>query len=283
MLLGAILALSVLIPSLGCWLCGCYSTTDWIWGLPLGIVCTFVALVVLAFLFLWICCKLVRLDKPQEKDSRFYRVLTGTYIRAILQIFGIRITGTGHEKIPKEGRFVLVCNHNSNADPVLLLHAFRKSQLSFISKQENTTMFLVGKVMHKLMCQLINRENDREALKTILKCIQLLKEDQVSMGIFPEGYIHPDHKLHRFRHGVLKVAQKAKVPIVVCTMKDTHHVISDALHFKRPKVELNLLEVIPAEEVTATNTVELGDRIFEMMAQDLGEDRVHREAEAENT
>jgi 1-acyl-sn-glycerol-3-phosphate acyltransferase len=133
------------------------------------------------------------------------------------------------------------------------------------------------------MCQLVNRENDREALKTILKCIQLLKDDKVSVGIFPEGYIHEDHKLYHFRHGVLKVAQKAKVPIVVCTMKDTHHVIPDALKGKGANVELSLLAVIPAEEVAQANTVELGERIYEMMAAELGPDRVHQESEAENT
>ena len=283
MLLGAILVLSVLLPLVGCFAGGAFLSLAWLWALPLGIVGTFLGLVLVAFLVLWISCLAVKTDVPQENDSRYYRLLTKLYAEAILQFFGIRICGTGHETVPKEGRFVLVCNHNSNADPVLLLHAFRNSQLAFISKRENSTMFLVGKVMHKLMCQLVNRENDREALKTILKCIQLLKEDKVSMGIFPEGYIHKDHKLHHFRHGVLKVAQKAKVPIVVCTMKDTHHVIPDALHFKRPRVELNVLAVLPAEEVAAANTVELSERIFAMMAQDLGPERVYREAEAENT
>ena len=282
MLLGAILVLSVLLPLVGCLTGGAFLSLAWLWALPVGMIGTFLGLVLVAFLVLWISCLVVKTDVPQENDSRYYRFLTKLYAEAILQFFGIRICGSGHEKVPGEGRFVLVCNHNSNADPVLLLHAFSNSQLAFISKRENSTMFLVGKVMHKLLCQLVNRENDREALKTILKCIQLLKEDKVSVGIFPEGYIHKDHKLHHFRHGVLKVAQKAKVPIVVCTMKDTHHVIPDALHFKRPKVELNVLAVLPAEEVAAANTVELSERIYAMMAQDLGPDRVAAEAEAEN-
>lgn len=283
MLLGAILVLSVLLPLLGCLTGGAFLSLTWLWALPVGMISTFLGLCLVAFLVLWISCLVVRTDVPQENDSPYYRFLTNLYAEFILMVFGIRIVGTGHEKVPREGRFVLVCNHNSNADPVLLLHAFRKSQLAFISKRENSTMFLVGKVMHKILCQLVNRENDREALKTILKCIQILKEDKASIGIFPEGYIHKDHKLHHFRHGVLKVAQKAKVPIVVCTMKDTHHVIPDALHLKRPKVELNLLTVIPADEVAAANTVELGERIYAMMAEDLGPERVCQQTEAENT
>lgn len=52
-------------------------------------------------------------------------------------------------------------------------------------------MFLIGKIMHRLMCQLINRENDREALKTILKCIQMIREDQVSGCRLPRGLHQP--------------------------------------------------------------------------------------------
>ena len=39
------------------------------------------------------------------------------------------------------------------------------------------------------MGQMLNRENDREALKTIVTCIRLLKDDEVSIGVFPEGGI----------------------------------------------------------------------------------------------
>ena len=62
------------------------------------------------------------------------------------------------------------------------------------------------------MCQLINRENDREALKTILKCIQMIREDQVSVAVFPEGYTSRDGKLHHFRSGVFKSPPRPRCP-----------------------------------------------------------------------
>ena len=42
---------------------------------------------------------------------------------------------------------MLVCNHLHEADPAILLHYFKKSQLAFISKQENKDMLIVGKLM----------------------------------------------------------------------------------------------------------------------------------------
>lgn len=85
-----------------------------------------------------------------------------------------------------------MCNHLNDLDPLSLLKHFKKSQLAFISKRENDEKFIVGKLMHKILCQPINRENDREALKTIVKCIQILKEDKASIAVFPEGYTSRD-------------------------------------------------------------------------------------------
>jgi 1-acyl-sn-glycerol-3-phosphate acyltransferase len=143
-------------------------------------------------------------------------------------------------------------------DPLTLLMYFSKYQLAFISKRENASMFIVGKLMHKLMCQMINRENDREALKTILTCIRLIKEDEVSIGVFPEGYTSMDGLLHPFRSGVFKIAQKANVPIVVCTLRDTQYALKNAMKLKRSVVELRLLDVIPAEDLKGRTAVDIG-------------------------
>ena len=98
-----------------------------------------------------------------------------------------------------------------------------------------------------------------------------LKEDKVSVGVFPEGYIHKDRKFHELRPGVFKVAQKANVPIVVCTIRDTQYIIRNLLRLKRSPVELHLVEVIPAEELTGKTTVEIAQRVRAIMRSDLAE------------
>lgn len=252
---------------------------SWLWIAPVCFVGGVLALLVLALVFLWAVCQFVDLSKEQEHDSKFYRTLLTVYVAGIKRIARLHIHTQGLEKTPKEGRFMLVCNHTSLADPVVLLHCFAKSQLAFISKRENASMFIVGKAMHKLMCQTINRENDREALKTILKCIQLIKDDEVSIAVFPEGYIHKDKKLHHFRSGVFKIAQKTKVPIVVCTLKNTPKFFENLPKWKRTDVQLHLLDVIQPEQYAEMNTVVLGNWIYEMMAQDLGPELVSQEEE----
>lgn len=232
----------------------------------------FLGLTLLAVAFLGICCALVNKDKPQEHDSKFYRTLAHLYIDLAVTLGRVHIHTQGLEKTPKEGRFLLVCNHLNDIDPAVILKCFPKSQLAFISKKENTTMPFVGAVMHKIMCQLINRENDREALKTILKCVELIKNDQVSIGVFPEGYVSKTGKLQPLKGGVFKIAQKAKVPIVVCTIRDTKQALHKLLHLKASDVTLHLVEVIPAEALVGRTSVDIANQVFEMMLTDLGED-----------
>lgn len=272
-----IIVISLLALADGCliaYLTGAFCSLAWLWAVPVSFLGLFLLLAGLAFLFLWYLAKRVDTEKPQEEYSNFYCKVLTCYIRSVLPVVGVHVHPQGLEKIPTDGRFMLVCNHCSNIDPVILLGYFPDSQLAFISKRENKDMFLVGKLMHKLLCQLINRENDREALKTIINCINILKKDKASIAVFPEGYIHDDRKFHHFRNGVFKIAQKANVPIVVCTMTNTADSISNLLHLKPSHIDLHLLEVIPAQELQGVNTAQIGQRIYDLMAADLGPENI---------
>ena len=276
MLIGIVSVLSGAAAAALCFLTGGFQGLGWIWQLPVGFAGSFLALGVLYFLFLWFLCAIVDMEKPQEKDNKLYRVITILTAQAAKSILLMKVHTKGLEKLPKQGRFLLVCNHINDLDPVVLLAFFPKSQLAFISKRENDQRFIVGKLMHKILCQPINRESDREALKTILKCIQILKEDKASIAVFPEGYTSMDGLLHPFRSGVFKIAQKANVPIVVCTLQNTNKPFHNVLKLKRTHVHLHLLDVIPAEELKGVTAVEIGNRVHAMMEEDLGPDLVLR-------
>ena len=278
MLLGIIAAFSALSAALICIGPGDGS----IWALLLGFCGSFVLGLVVAFLFFFVMCKRVDTSVVQEQDSPFYRKMAEVYIRAIVKLLRIKIVTKGMEQLPKEGRYMLVCNHLCITDPVVLLHCFYKSQLACISKRENNEMFLIGQLMHKLLCQLINRENDREALKTILSCIQIIKDDKASIAVFPEGYCSDDGLLHKLKPGVFKIAQKTQIPIVVCTLRDTCDVIPNIKKLKPSRVELHLVGVVQPEEFAGKTTVDISERVFSMMADDLGPDLVIPQEPEEN-
>ena len=280
MLLRLFCLLSLVLSTVFNLLLGAFDSYTWLWLLPLIALGCLLVFLLLAFLLLVILVSLVDLNKEQEHDSKLYRRVMEIYLESALPVLRWDIKTKGMEKLPHDGRFLLVCNHVSLADPIVLLCVFTGHQVAFISKRENQTMFIIGKFMHRILCQPINRENDREALKTIIKCIQIIKDDKASIGVFPEGYIHEDRKLHHFRSGVFKIAQKAEVPIVVCTLKNTRHAISNLLHFRYNPIEASVLEVIPAAELKGQHTTDIAQRVYEIMAADLGPENVSQEENA---
>ena len=134
-------------------------------------------LVLLAFLFLVLWCLPISLDQPVEADSKADRRVLYLYEELALTLLQVKIHTTGLEKLPQEGRFLLVCNHLSLLDPSSST-SIPKKPAGLYFQAENDQLFIVNKLMHKTLCQPINRENDREALKTILKCVDILEQDK---------------------------------------------------------------------------------------------------------
>lgn len=272
----------VLLASLGaaCGFCtGMEAFCDfrWLWMLPVSFLVSLVVFALLAVVFFLVASLVIDTRKPQTRDSRFYRRLVEVYLEAARTVLRIRIHTQGLEHVPATGRFLLVCNHCHDSDPAMLLSVLAGKQLAFIAKREVMDYFVVGKLLHKLLGQAVNRENDREALKAIIKCVQILQEDTASVAVFPEGYIYPDRKLHHFRHGVFKIAKKAKVPVVVCTMTGTKDVFYNILHGKSLDIQLHFLGTIPVEEHENLTTVQLSQQVYDMMAADLGPENISTE------
>lgn len=275
MLLNLMTLLSALFAAGVCVLADGFGSWAWLWMLPAGFAGGFGLCLLICVVIVWVPSLFVDPEKPQEEDSRYVRTIARLYAPAVFRLLGCKIETTGTEKLPKEGRFLLVCNHTSNFDPGIPLAIFPGAQLAFISKKENLELPIIGKMMLKIQCQLLDRENDRAALKTILKCISILKEDKASIGVFPEGGIIKDGKLlHHFRPGVFKIAQKANVPIVVCTLQGTRQIASNLKKLRRTTIDFHLVEVIPPEALKGITTVDIADRVHGIMAADLGMENV---------
>ncbi len=187
----------------------------------------------------------------------------------------VRTHVSGLDKLPKDGRFLFVANHRSLFDPLALFHAMRDYNLAYISKPSNMKLPVLGSIAAGACFLPVNRENDREALKTILCAADYLKRDLCSICIYPEGTRSKTRELLPFHHGSFKIAQRANVPIAVAAVSGTDLVKKNILR-RRTDVYIDILEVIPAEEVRAETTAALSDRAREEIAAALKQ----REGEA---
>ena len=233
----------------------------YILGILLGLLLLYV-------LFLGVCSLMVDQNKVYEKNSPFYRFLLDSATAVAMKLLRIRVHVSGMEKIPKNEKVLFVCNHRSNFDPLITWNALRPWKIAFVSKPENFKVPFFGRIIRKCCFLPINRENPRKAIVTINKAAKLLKKQEVSVGIYPEGTRSKACAMLPFHIGVFKIAQKAEVPIVVLSITGTQK-ISKRTPFQHTDVYLDVLEVFPAQGVKETKTEMIGTAVRHLIATNI--------------
>lgn len=242
------------------------------WLVPVLLVAFLIGFILLHAIVFILSFLFVSYDSPQDKGAQYYRFLAKITVPLLLQLARVEIDLKGIDKsqVPTDTRCLFVCNHRHDFDPIIMLGVFGEHDIGFIGKKEIfENMFLVGKIMHKLYGFPIDRENNREGAKTIVKAIKVLKEDKASIGLFPEGYTNKtDDILLPFRNGAFKMAYKAEVPIVVCTVEGTPQ-IPKRMFRKKTVVKFCIADVIYPQDFKDLTTAELGDKIHNIMEKEL--------------
>ncbi len=243
------------------------------WLVPVMFIGIFLALVILHIAVLALSIQLINLSSPPERFSNAFRKLIDLSLPLLFKLAFVKIEVSGEEKIPTDTRFLLVCNHLNDIDPAVIMCAFPWAKLAFIGKKEiYTKIRFVAKAMHKLRGLPIDRENNREAVRTIINAANLIKDDIVSIGIFPEGYTSLTGELQPMRNGAFKIAYKANVPIVVCTVDNTALAVKQ-LFRKVTTIHLDVIDVISTERMNEMTSVELGDIVFNEMQENINKRR----------
>lgn len=244
------------------------SPNGW-WLVPALVIGCMLGFIILHLVLLVVSIALVNPNKETEKGNGCFRKLVKYSLPMLFKICRIKVHVTGAEQIPENARVLLVSNHINNIDPIIFLEEFPDLELGFIAKKEvYSEMKFVAKAMKKLYCIPIDRENNREAIKSILKAVDYIKSDKASIGVFPEGYTSLDGELHEFRNGAFKIATKAKAPIVVCTLVGSDKCFKNLIK-RRTDVYLDVLTVLSSEEVERLHTDKIGEIVHTAMKENI--------------
>lgn len=235
------------------------------WALA-GMLCAlfcgaFAAWLLVYVLFLLICSLLIDASRPQTAYEPFYNAMV-TWVEGLLPaLTRTRIHVAGAQRLP-EGRWLLVGNHRSGFDPLVTGWILRRRRLAFILKPSIRRLPVVGPFVHRACFLAIDRENDREALKSILAAAKLLKAGVVSYGIYPEGTRNTGAEPLPFRNGAFKIAQKAGCGIAVAVVRDTE-LIRRHFPWRHTDVYVDFRAFLDAERVAAMSTAEIGEYVRE--------------------
>lgn len=117
----------------------------------------------------------------------------------------------GAKNIPRKGRMILVCNHQSGLDAVLIAMKIVKRRFHYMSKAELFKNKFAGSFYRSMGMYPVNREkNDIQSVKHTLS---LLKKEK-AICIFPEGHRFKEGEESEAKNGVALFALKTKSPIV---------------------------------------------------------------------
>ena len=246
-------------------------------NIVLYVLLALLAAVVGFILFVVISALLVNTKKEYDRHSKFYRFLVNVVTWLTLTCSRVRVHVTGADKVP-DTNVLFVGNHRSNYDSLVTWQVFKKWNVAYISKDSNFKIPVCGRLIRRCCFLAIDRENPRNAIKTINKAAELIHQENISYGVYPEGTRNKSYQgLLPFHNGVFKIAQRTNVPIVVCTLQNTQYIRFNYKKLKKTHVQLHLVEVIRPEQYEGMSTIELGNMIYEIMARDLGPENISSE------
>ncbi|MCL6635928.1 MAG: 1-acyl-sn-glycerol-3-phosphate acyltransferase [Peptococcaceae bacterium] len=128
------------------------------------------------------------------------------------------VSGSGN--MPSSGGVVVVANHVSYWDPVVVGCAFNR-KIHYMAKAELFKITFLGPVITALGAFPVHRDRtDRAAIRT---AVTHLQEGRV-IGVFPEGTRSKTGELLKPHLGAAMLAQKAGTPILPVALKGTRGV-----------------------------------------------------------
>lgn len=204
--------------------------------------------------------------KKPSKIARFWLIQGIWFINHHAMI---KLDLRGKEKVPQKSRFLIVCNHRSKFDSMLITEKFGQRDIAFITKESNMKIPLAGRLMIGLRYLPVDRDDKLQSLLKMREAVSLIENDYSSVGVFPEGTRQSTKTIGDFHEGMLNIAIKSRVPIVVITTKGT-----DQIHkrFPRPtKVRMDVLAIIHPEEYDGMSAKSLSDMIHNMMESHIEE------------
>jgi 1-acyl-sn-glycerol-3-phosphate acyltransferase len=140
-------------------------------------------------------------------------------VRALWPLIG-RTRLEGLENIPEDGPFILIANHQSYLDPILIQAVVRRP-IHTMSKSTQFSDAITGPIVKSLKGFPVRRfQVDPQAVRLALR---ILRHGH-GVGIYVEGERTWDGRLQPPRLGTIRLLLKAGVPVIPCGVSGTYDI-----------------------------------------------------------
>ncbi|MFQ5408199.1 MAG: lysophospholipid acyltransferase family protein [Anaerolineales bacterium] len=185
------------------------------------------------------------------------RALLTFSLRQILRPI-VRFEGHGVEHVPRDGPLVLVSNHLSNYDVILMEFVLPRANY-YMAKIEIFSNPLLGWVYRRLGAFPVERgAKDAWAMRYAL----FVLESGKMIGMFPEGTRSKEGRLKPGKTGAARLAIESGAPVVPMAIYGTENILRP--WYRRPTVHIAIGE--PLHVAARESPMELTDRIMYAIA-----------------
>ena len=181
-----------------------------------------------------------------------------------------RVTVEGREKVRPNATYVMVANHQSFVDILVLFRLF--VHFKWVSKIE---MFKIPAIGWNMMLNryIPLRRGDRKSIAEMMRACEATLADGNSIMMFPEGTRSHDGHLKAFKPGAFVLAQRAKVPLLPVVVEGTAHALPKHGFVLRGHhaIRIRVLDEIPYERTAGLSSDELTEQVRALFLRELGE------------
>lgn len=181
-----------------------------------------------------------------------------------------RVNITGKEKIRKDATYVVVSNHQSHLDVLMVFRLF--FHFKWVSKIEIFRVPFIGWNM------VLNRyvkliRGDKQSIMQMLKDAEKHLKEGSSVYFFPEGTRSQDGSIKKFKPGAFDLALKQKVPILPIAISGTFEALPKySMNFHGVQnILIRIMDEVPYEKFKDKNAEETAAMIQELIAENVKE------------
>jgi len=168
-------------------------------------------------------------DALEKKSLRL------AYAKRQLEALKIKVEVINEQKIPKEGQYLVICNHRGIIDPPVLEVALKETNLFglWVAKKELYNSPFFGLFVRNAGSILLDREKSQ--MSGFFSDTKRAVKEGASIFIFPEGTRNKSEaSLIEFKEGFRIIALKNRLPILpVYIRTHTDKALGNALNDKK--------------------------------------------------
>jgi len=211
---------------------------------------------------------LILLSISEKTYPQFFWLARNIWARLILIGMGCIPKITWEENLEKGKSYVLVANHTSMLDIMLMLWV-SKNPFVFVGKKELMNIPVFG-FFYKRVCILVDRGDSKSRMAVYRRAQRRLNQG-LSICIFPEGGVPPEEVvLDTFKDGAFKMAIAHKIPIVPMIFYDVKKRFSYTIYSGGPgDLRVKVSSFVRTENMSENQKGELRDSVRALILKEL--------------